>query len=145
MLKEFLELLQKEKQILTELVSITEKQNHALIEYKTTLIPEIVSKQDILLAQLSKLENERIKMFMDNFKISRADAIRLKLSFIESKLKGEKAELVKSLRMAIARLNERLVKLNNENKILANRGKQSINNIIRTLNQNNNAVFNVRI
>ena len=50
MLKEFLELLQKEKQILTELVSITEKQNHALIEYKTTLIPEIVSKQDIFLA-----------------------------------------------------------------------------------------------
>lgn len=145
MLNEFLELLRKEAQVLSDLVSITEKQNTALIEYKTSSIPEIVNNQDILLSQLSKLENERIKMFMDNFNISRADAVRLKLSYIESKLKNDKAEIVRKHRVSIARLNARLIKLNNENKILANRGKQSINNIIRTLNQNNNAVFNVKI
>lgn len=145
MLKEFLDLLDREEAILKEIVLVTQKQNQALIEYKTSSIPELVNKQDALLSQLSKIENERIKMFMDNFKISRAEAVGLKLSIIEAKLKGDKAEAIKKKRVTIARLNQRLIKLNNENRILANRGKQSINNIIRTLNQNNNAVFNVRI
>jgi hypothetical protein len=145
MLKEFLDLLDREEAILKEIVLVTQRQNQALIEYKTSSIPELVNKQDALLSQLSKFENERIKMFMDNFKISRAEAVGLKLSVIEAKLKGDKAEAIKKKRVTIARLNQRLIKLNNENRILANRGKQSINNIIRTLNQNNNAVFNVRI
>lgn len=145
MLKEFLELLQREESLLKDIVSVTEAQNLALLEYRTSSIPDIVNKQDALLSHLSKLENERIKMFMENFKISRNEAVNLKLSVIEAKLKGEKANIVKRYRVSISRLNSRMIKLNNENRILANRGKQSINNIIRTLNQNNNAVFNVRV
>lgn len=145
MLKEFLELLQREESLLKDIVSVTEAQNLALLEYRTSSIPDIVNKQDALLSHLSKLENERIKMFMDNFKISRNEAVNLKLSVIEAKLKVEKADIVKRYRVSISRLNSRMIKLNNENRILANRGKQSINNIIRTLNQNNNAVFNVRV
>lgn len=145
MLKEFLELLQREESLLKDIVSVTEAQNLALLEYRTSSIPDIVNKQDALLSHLTKLENERIKMFMENFKISRNEAVNLKLSVIEAKLKGEKADIVKRYRVSISRLNSRMIKLNNENRILANRGKQSINNIIRTLNQNNNAVFNVRV
>lgn len=145
MIKQFLDILEKEEIILSQLVLVTEYQNRALIEYKTSSVPDIISKQDSLLSQLSKIENERIKMFMEIFKISRIEAVNLKLSMIEGKLKGDNALAVKQLRMSIAKLNSKLIKLNNENRILANRGKQSINNIIKTLNQNNNAVFNVRI
>lgn len=145
MINKFLDILEKEEIILSQLVLVTEYQNRALIEYKTSSVPDIINKQDSLLSQLSKIENERIKMFMEIFKISRVEAVNLKLSMIEGKLKGDNALAVKKLRMSIAKLNSKLIKLNNENRILANRGKQSINNIIKTLNQNNNAVFNVRI
>ena len=145
MIKQFLDILEKEEIILSQLVLVTEYQNRALIEYKTSSVPDIIIKQESLLSQLSKIENERIRMFMEIFKISRVEAVNLKLSMIEGKLKGDNALAVKELRMSIAKLNSKLIKLNNENRILANRGKQSINNIIKTLNQNNNAVFNVRI
>ncbi len=145
MINNFLDLLTREEKILTDLVLITEYQNRALVEYKTSNIPDIISKQDNLLGQLSKIENERISLFMELFKISRTEAVNLKLSMIENKLKGENKTKVGLLRTSIAKLNNKLIQLNNENRILANRGKQSINNIIRSLNQNNNAVFNVKI
>lgn len=145
MIKQFLDILEREEVILSQLVLVTEYQNRALIEYKTSNVPDIISKQDLLLSQLSKIENERINLFMNIFKITRSEAVNLKLSMIENKLKGDNALAVKHLRTTIAKLNNKLIQLNNENKILANRGKQSINNIIRTLNQNNNAVFNVKI
>ncbi len=145
MIKQFLDILEREEIILSQLVLVTEYQNRALIEYKTSNVPDIISKQDLLLSQLSKIENERINLFMNIFKITRSEAVNLKLSMIENKLKGDNALAVKHLRTTIAKLNNKLIQLNNENKILANRGKQSINNIIRTLNQNNNAVFNVKI
>jgi hypothetical protein len=145
MIKQFLDILEREEIILSQLVLVTEYQNRALIEYKTSNVPDIISKQDLLLSQLSKIENERINLFMNIFKITRSEAVNLKLSMIENKLKGDNALAVKHLRTTIAKLNNKLIQLNNENKILANRGKQSINNIIRTLNQNKNAVFNVKI
>lgn len=145
MINRILDILTREEKILTDLVLITEYQNRALVEYKTSNIPEIIFKQDNLLGQLSKIEQERIELFIEIFKISRVEAVNLKLSMIENKLKGDSKTKVNSLRTSIAKLNNKLIQLNNENRILANRGKQSINNIIRTLNQNNNAVFNVKI
>lgn len=145
MVNKFLDILTREEKVLSDLVLITEYQNRALVEYKTSNIPEIITKQDNLLGQLSKMEQERIDLFMELFKISRKEAVNLKLSMIENKMKGDNKEKVKALRTSIAKLNNKLIQLNNENRILANRGKQSINNIIRTLNQNNNAVFNVKI
>jgi flagellar biosynthesis/type III secretory pathway chaperone len=145
MINRILDILTREEKILTDLVLMTEYQNRALVEYKTSNIPEIIFKQDYLLGQLSKIEQERIELFIEIFKISRVEAVNLKLSMIENKLKGDSKVKVHSLRTSISKLNNKLIQLNNENRILANRGKQSINNIIRTLNQNNNAVFNVKI
>lgn len=137
--------LKHEQQLLKELVSLAEKQQKALIKYDTSLLDEIASYQTVVVKSLRQAEDHRINLLMSWLGISRIEASSLKLSALEKYFKNEELKELKAFRSDLKKLMTQLQSLNSLNRVLTNRARNSVKDILTHFTNSNNFVCNVRV
>jgi len=145
MLSKLTVLLKQEQEMLSSLVQLAELQQEALINFKLDEIETLAKQQDFLANNLKKYEDNRIKLLMNWFGISRIDATNLRLSLIEQKVSGEDMKTIKRLRIAMKRLNDRLIEVNNINRTLSNRARNSVRNMMEMISNSPMRLCNVKV
>lgn len=145
MLAKLFNFLQFEQQILQEMVRLAERQKEALVKFNVKELEEITSYQEELALGLRKAEEQRIAYIMSWFGISRTEALKIRLSTIESKLSSEEAIEIRKFKKNMAKLVNILQELNLTNRVLANRAKSSVSTMMNVLTNGNNHVCNVRV
>ncbi len=145
MLDKLTRFLVHEKDILNELVGLAEKQQRALVEYDINALNEIVSYQEALSKNLRETEEKRIRLLMNWLQISRSEAMKIRLSAIERSLKGAEQENMKMIRMELDDLMSRFKTCNTTNRVLANKGKNSVSQMLAMFKNGRSSVCNVTI
>jgi hypothetical protein len=145
MFKKFIEILKKEIRALEVLLFFTEKQHNSLRDYNISEIEKNTFDIEDAVKKLAKIEEERIEFFINWFKISKKEAQMLKLSTLEKNLKGDALILIQKLKTQLNELNTKINHYNRQNKILTNRAKYSVNNIMKMLSNSHKTVFNVKV
>lgn len=137
--------LKYEEQLLQELLNLAEQQQNALIKMKFDELNVITGLQDEVSSNLRKAEDTRLTIIANWLKINKSKAISLGISDI-AKLcsKEEHIELVQ-LKGNMRKLMAKLQEINTTNRVLTNRAKQSINEMIQILTNGTNNVCNVRV
>jgi hypothetical protein len=137
--------LKHEQQLLIELVALAEKQQKALIKYDTSMLDEIASYQNVVVKSLRQAEEHRINLLMSWLGITRIEASSLKLSALDKYFKNEELKELKSIRTELKKLMTQLQSLNSLNRVLTNRAKNSVREMLSNFTNNNNFVCNVRV
>jgi signal transduction histidine kinase len=137
--------LKYEEQLLKELLNLAEQQQNALIKMKFDELNLITGLQDEVSSNLRKAEDTRLTIIANWLKINKSKAISLGISDI-AKLcsKEEHIELVQ-LKGSMNKLMTKLQEINTTNRVLTNRAKHSINEMIQILTNGTNNVCNVRV
>ena len=134
--EQFIEFLKNEKSLADKLLALSEKLRDALMKYDKNLVEKISESQHHIAVKLKEMEEMRIRFLVTQFKISRMDASKLKLSEIEDKFSNEIRVEIKKIRIAMKRIAKQLAEVNSENRILSNKAKNSVNSIITQLDLN---------
>ncbi|QLH53617.1 MAG: hypothetical protein CH6_1771 [Candidatus Kapaibacterium sp.] len=142
-MEKFVDIIEKEYQLLKDLVQLAEEQKSALIRYDVPNVERIATKLNEVARTLKDYENERINFLVNDLKLSRRQAITAKLTELKDILNIPENILQK--RVEMRQMIEKLAGLNSLNKLLANRALSSIGEILSTLSNPNNSVCNVRI
>lgn len=137
--------LKHEQQLLEEMVSLAEKQQKALIKYDTKMLEEIASYQEVVAKSLRKAEEHRINLIMSWLSIPRQDAAGLKLSALERHFANEELQEIKSIRLTLKSLLNKLQGLNTMNRVLTNRARTSIGEMISHFTHGRNYMCNVKV
>lgn len=145
MLKLLIEYLGEEEKLLKKILKLANDLNKAFIRFDSASIERVSDKQDFVLKQLSRMEEKRIDLLMQWLKLNKEEAHNLKLSTIERNIKGPEKDQIKNLKESIGSINTQLLEINRNNKILGNRSRYSVNNIMKTLTNGKNVVLNVRV
>ncbi len=137
--------IQYEDELLKTLINIAKEQQKALINYNMDDLVKVSQHQGDTAKKLREAEEKRIKLIMAWFKIPRSKASSLWLSAIEKHIEPgdvpEIHEIGKRLKNQINMLHN----LNTTNRVLANRARESINNIVNVLTDGTNHVCNVKV
>lgn len=137
--------LKHEEQLLQEIVVLAEKQQKALIKYDATMLEEIISYQNVMNQSLKKAEENRISMIMNWLSVSRTDATKLRLSALETYFSKEDLQELKKMRSSMRGLINKLNSLNTTNKVLTNRARISVSEMISHFTNGRNYVCNVKV
>lgn len=137
--------LKHEEQLLKEIVVLAEKQQKALIKYDAIMLEEIVSYQNVMGKSLRKAEENRINLLVRWLGISVGEASKLKLSAIEKHFEKEELKELKKLRVSLRSLVSELNSLNNTNRVLTNRARMSVGEMISHFTNGRNYVCNVKV
>ncbi len=137
--------LKHEEQLLQEIVVLAEKQQQALIKYDAQMLDEIISYQNVMNQSLKKAEENRITMIMNWLSISKSDAAKLKLSALENNFPKEDMKELRKLRSSLRSLITTLNSLNNTNRVLTNRARISVSEMITHFTNGRNYVCNVKV
>ncbi len=145
MLAKLFNFLQFELQILQEMVRLAERQKEALTKFNIKELEEITSFQEELAKGLRKAEEQRIAYIMSLFGITRIEALKIRLSSIESRVSSEEAAEIRKFKKSMAKLVNILQELNLTNRVLANRAKSSVATMLGVMTNGNTHMCNVRI
>ena len=145
MIRKFVEILSEQTRLLNNLVTLASVLHKSLLNYDTPMIEKVTVKQDEVIAMISAQEEDRLILMMEWLKLDRMEANNLRLSTIERNLNGRAKEIVSELKSKISSLNTELEKLNRENRILANKARYSVANILHMLSSDHNAMCNVQV
>lgn len=137
--------LKHEQQLLTEIVLLAEKQQKALIQFDSSLLEEIASYQDVVAKSLREAEEHRITLLMAWLKISRREAVSLRLSSLEKHFQKEELSELKHIRTQLRGLLNKLQTTNTMNRVLANRAKNSVKEILQHFTNGTKHVCNVKV
>ncbi|MBI5325114.1 MAG: flagellar export chaperone FlgN [Ignavibacteriae bacterium] len=137
--------LKYEKQLLKEMVILAQKQQGALIKFNTNELDRITSYQFEVSKSLKQAEEKRIKMLMSMFGISRSEASNLKLSTIIEKMNKDDVLELESMKGELNSLISSLQQFNTLNRVLANRARNSVREILSILTNGTNNVCNVTV
>lgn len=143
MLTTLLAHLNTEYKLLGDLLMLARKQQRALLDYEIANVAKIALAQESVARKLKIQEEERIKLLMDWLELGRKDALSIKISMIESKLKGDSLERLKQYREALRVRIQELAEVNKANQILANRGQKSVKQMMGLFTGGQNRVCNV--
>ncbi len=142
-MKSLPEIIEREYQLLREMLEIAEEQKNALVKYDVKLVEKTSSKLLEISKELNTLENERINFLVNEIKLSRKQAYSIKLSEIIEIVNFPEITLQKKDEMR--QIIEELASINSMNRLLSNRALSSLNEILSSLSNSNNSVCNVRI
>jgi hypothetical protein len=142
-MNKFTELLQKEYELLKQMLTLAEEQQTALIRYDIGAIERTTLKLNEVTREMKQCEDERINFLIKELKLNRREALTAKLTDISKKIDIPAILLEK--REEIANAIERLANVSSLNRLLINRALISINEILSTLSNPQNSVCNVRI
>jgi len=145
MLKKLIEYLVEEERLLRKLLKLANDLNRAFTRFDSISIERVSEKQDFVIKQLSRMEEKRLDLIMGWLKLSKKEAYNLKLSTIERNAKGTEKEEIRVIRESIGNINQQLIDINRNNRILGNRSRYSVNNIMKMLTNGKNVVLNVKV
>ncbi len=138
-------ILEYEKAILEDMLIVILEQKEALIKYDVDDLESINKKQEELSKQLLNAEKERINFIQNWLKLSKSEALELKLSALEKHLDTEKQSNFQKSREYLNGLIQKINELNSINRVLTNRARHTIHGILTVISGGNNHVCNVQI
>ncbi|MPM94460.1 hypothetical protein SDC9_141606 [bioreactor metagenome] len=137
--------LQFEQQLLQEMIRLANKQQTALVNYHISELSEITSYQDALITHIRKAEENRIVLLMRWLKINRKEASELKLSDLEKIIVNQEiATEMEQIRKSLSEMIEQLQNLNATNRLLTNRARTNIKEMIEYITRGN-SVCNMEV
>ena len=137
--------LQHEYELLQQMIRNAERQQVALVKYQITELNEIISFQDALIKSIRDAEKTRISYLINWLKIGITEATEMPLSVIIDKFDNEEViDKLKSIRSELRKSIERLYNLNATNRLLTNRAKINVKEILGYIT-GGKAVFNVEV
>ena len=140
-----MEILEYEKALLENMLEVIDEQKEALIKYNVDDLEITNKKQEELSKQIFHTERERIDYIQNWLKISKSEASKLKLSVIENQLDDEKKIEYIKLRKYLNGLISKINDMNSMNRVLANRSRRTIQEILAVISGENNHVCNVKV
>jgi len=145
MFTKFLTFLKYEEQLLGEILRLSERQQNAIIKHNIKELEEINSYQNELNKNLFKAEQERMQILANWLNINSYNVKEIKLTDLKKFIsKEEYKELVK-VQNNFKQLTDKIYNLNNTNKILINKAKQSIKEMIEFLTNGTQNVCNYKV
>lgn len=145
MIEKLMVYLRYEEQLLEELVGLAQEQQKALVLLNLTDLDYISRKQEEMLANLKQAEDARIKFMMDWLKITRTSASKMTMSQILNFSDKNNYSVLQLMQESMNSLSNQLVNLNMANRVLSNRAKNSVTELISILTNGTNNVCNVRV
>lgn len=137
--------LKFELQLLKEMLSLSESQKLALIKFNTVELDRITFYQNEIAVNLRLAEEKRIKFLMSTFKISRTDAINMTMTEITKNFSMEENKEFIQIRKELKKLINQIHNNNIVNRVLANRARASVREMLGFFTNGTNQVCNVRI
>ena len=145
MISTLLTFLKYEEQLLRELVSLAEQQQNALIKFNTPQLDKVTSYQLEISRNLKIAEDKRIQLLMTSFGISRMEATNLYLSSIIKRFPKEEVSELENIRMTMKDLVSKLHNQNLINRVLANRARRNVGEMLGYITNGVNQVCNVTV
>jgi hypothetical protein len=144
MLPKLLTYLKHEEQLIGEMISLSQKQQRALVKYDIQELDQITAYQEETSKYLKDAEEQRINLLMAWLKISKKDAITMWLSDLENVVHPEELTEVRNIRLSLSKKLNALNALNTTNRLLSNRAKNNVGQMLSVF-ANGNHVCNVRV
>jgi galactokinase len=146
MLKELTNILKHQSQLVAKMVELAKRQQQALVDFDVELLYDISKFQNDIAVSFKRVENKRLEILMDWFGISRNQAMKLRVSQLQNAFTDFDFSEMKDLRKSMSRMLLDLNNLNNTNRVLSNRAKHSVNEMMQTLTKKGDVqVCNVRV
>ncbi len=145
MLSNLFTYLKHEQMLLSEMVDLAQRLQKALVKLDMVNLEDITTYQSALAKGLREAEEQRINLLTAWLKISKAEAASLKLTSLESRLNKDEINEVRTIRKNLRELVNKLQQTNTTNRLLANRGRASVREILSIFTNGNNVVCNVKI
>jgi len=142
-MKRLFEIIEKEYVLLKNMLKVAEEQKNALVKYEINAVERATTKLNEIAKELKNYENERINLLVGELKLSRKQAYTMNLTELSKIIDIPESTIKKKEEMR--QMIEMFASVNSLNKLLANRALSSIGEILSTLSNQNNSVFNVRI
>lgn len=136
--------LEYEKKLLKELLLLTKDQQKALVQFDLKELENITAKQDESQYRLRKAEEYRIRFITEWLKIDRVKASSMKLSDVAELLNESNKSSINKYKNELQSLTSELNSINTTNRILANRAKHSVNELLNIFTEGN-TVCNVKV
>lgn len=144
--EKFVEFLKREKELTEKLLMLSNRLREALMSQRQDMIEKISQDQHIITSKLKEMEERRLRYVVSKLSISRVEASQLKLSDIEKNTEGENKIELRRLRIAMKKIVAELQEVNKTNRLLSNRARNSVSNIITALsNRNGRKVCDVKV
>jgi flagellar biosynthesis/type III secretory pathway chaperone len=137
--------LKFEEQLLSELVRLAERQQKALVKYNVKELEEIASFQNEILKNIRNAEEQRVLLLATWLNISKYNASKLTLSLVIKYCKKSESKELEIMQNIFEQLYNRLQTINLINKVLINRAKNGIREMLEFLTNGTQNVCNVRI
>jgi flagellar FlgN protein len=134
-----------EKDILSHLLALAEKQQKTLIKSDRRMLESITKQQEEASVKMRKAEENRLNLLMNLFTISRGEARKMKLSEVAESFEGKEQEQVNELRLKLKEIMTKLAQLNMTNRVLANRARINIGEILGLFTNGKTNVCNVKV
>ena len=141
--QQLLKYLKIEAKIIDELIELAEYQQKMLIEFKLYQITDITEMQDRATDELQKATYERISYTAKMLEMTFNEGKNLKLSEIAKEFDlNQNAEEIK---LFFKQKIEKLQEVNSMNRLLANRAKHSVSDMISYLVTEDKQMCNVQV
>lgn len=135
--EKFVDFLKREKELSEKLLMLSGRLREALMSQRQDLVEKISQDQHIITAKLKEMEERRLRYMVSKLSISRVEASQMRLSEIEKTVEGENKIELRRIRIAMKKIVSELQDVNTTNRLLSNRAKNSVSNIITALNSRN--------
>jgi len=145
MLGSLYRILNNELSYLNEMIRMAEKQQEALVKFKLIDLFDIAKAQELLTKKMRDSEEDRIRFLMKWLNLSRKGATELKLSALERKVPENELQEFITLRTKLKVAMKKLGSINTMNRILANRARFSVEQMISLFTNGNKHVCNVKV
>ncbi len=148
-IKNFIEILEQQKENLEVFIEIAAKKQRALLENDRELFDEILKDEELYISKLTRNEKDKQLLLRKIFGRSLTDEER-KLSKLIPLLRkyspDEDGEKIEALQMELKRLAEKLSKINNQNMFLIRNARQFLIDTINTLmNEKRASIFDRKV
>ena len=145
MLNQLFSHLNHEFELLTRLSEMADRQQEALIRFDTSRLDDISSVQFELSRDLRAAEEHRLGIISNWLGISRKEALKMTLSDVLGHLSADDSKEMVNMKKNLNAIVSKLYNINLLNRVLANRAKNSINEILCHYTNGSNRVCNVTI
>ena len=116
-----------------------------MIKSERRLLETITKQQEETAQKLRKAEENRLNLLMNLYNCTRIQARQIRLSEVEKSFEGEEKEKVAELRTTLNEQMEKLSQINMTNRVLANRARINLGEILGAFVSGNNNVCNVKV
>lgn len=144
-MKNLLKYLNYESHLLNELVLLAEEQQKALIKYNILELESIANKQAQISKSLREAEDERMKILMLKFRLTKKQAAEITLTEIMRMIDEGDNNAFFELKKQMKDSSERLNLLNTINRVLSNKALSNIQQMLSLFTNGTNHVCNVKI